>query len=163
MSEQQATTSARALLSLLGVAVCTSASGCIAHPEVSGKVIIRREGEELVLDTGSNGTRVVDASGEVAGGCIVRNQSELSVTVQKEGAAFSFFDLMDQTGLPHVSAEIDGKLYQGACEIIVQEQRGDPYEADVTAGPCDIIRNFDGSKARLVTATFHVSDCSGAD
>ncbi|WP_081427052.1 hypothetical protein [Sorangium cellulosum] len=163
MSEQQATTSARALLSLLGVAVCTSASGCIAHPEVSGKVIIRREGEELVLDTGSNGTRVVDASGEVAGGCIVRNQSELSVTVQKEGAAFSFFDLMDQTGLPHVSAEIDGKLYQGACEIIVQEQRGDPYEADVTAGPCDIIRNFDGSKARLVTTTFHVSDCSGAD
>ncbi|XYH99963.1 hypothetical protein ACMHYB_09460 [Sorangium sp. So ce1128] len=70
---------------------------------------------------------------------------------------------MDQVGLPHVSAEIDGKLYQGACELVVQEQQGDPYEADVAAGPCEIIRNFDGMEARLETATFHVYDCSGAE
>ncbi|KYG10430.1 hypothetical protein BE21_11970 [Sorangium cellulosum] len=152
-----------ALSAVLWVAFGSSASGCVSHPEVSGKVIITRDGEELVLDTGGNGTRVVDASGEVAGGCIVRNQTELSVTVQKEGVAFSFFDLVDQAGLPHVSAEIDGKLYQGACEIIVEERQGDPYEADVAAGPCDLVRLFDGAEARLEMAIFHVSDCSGAE
>lgn len=163
MSQPMANALARSLSSLLWVAVCVSAGGCLAHPEVSGKVIVTRDGEELVIDTGGNGTRVVDASGEVAGGCIVRNQGELSVVVQKEGAAFAFFDMMDQAGSPHASARIDGKLYQGACEIIVQEQQGDPYEADVAAGPCDLVRLFDGGKARLETATFHVSDCSGAD
>ncbi|WP_437620431.1 hypothetical protein [Sorangium sp. So ce1151] len=163
MSEQLASALARALSSVLWVAFCTSTSGCVPHPEVSGKVTITRDGEELVFDTGGNGTRAVDASGEVAGGCIIRNRSELSVTVQEKGATFSFFDLVDQAGLPHVSAEIDGKLYQGACVIVVQEQQRDPYEADVVAGPCDIIRNFDGMGARLETAVFHVSDCSGAD
>ncbi|CAN97039.1 hypothetical protein predicted by Glimmer/Critica [Sorangium cellulosum So ce56] len=163
MSEPMANTLACALSSLLWVAVCVSFGGCIAHPEISGKAVVTRDGEELVIDTGGNGTRVVDASGEVAGGCVVRNKGELSVVVQREGAAFSFFDMMDQAGSPHVSVEIDGKLYQGACEITIEDLQDDPYEADVSAGPCDIIRLFDGAKARLETAVFHVSDCSGAD
>ncbi|WP_437480454.1 hypothetical protein WME75_35610 [Sorangium sp. So ce1014] len=148
---------------MIWTAVCVSSGGCLAHPEISGKVIVTRDDEELVIDTGGNGTRVVDAGGEVAGGCIVPKQGELVVAVQKEGAAFSFFDMMDEAGSPHASVTIDGERYQGACEIVVQEQQGDPYEADVAAGPCDLVRLFDGGKARLEKAVFHVSDCSGAD
>ncbi|WP_437597760.1 hypothetical protein WMF28_34220 [Sorangium sp. So ce590] len=140
-----------------------SICGCIADPEVSGKVTVSRNGEGLVIDTGGNGTKAVGVSDAVSGMCIVRNQGELSVTVAKDGETLSFFDVMDQADSPHASARIDGELYQGACEIVVQEQQGDPYEADVAAGPCDLIRLFDGAKARLETAVFHVSDCSGAD
>lgn len=163
MSETVAGVLGRALRLLFWGAVGALSSGCIADPEVSGKVTVSRDGEALVIDTGGNGTRAVDISDDVSGWCIVRDQGELSVAVAKDGEALSFFDVMDQAGSPHASARIDGKLYQGACEIVVQEQQGDPYEADVAAGPCDLVRLFDGGKARLVTAVFHVSDCSGAD
>ncbi|WP_437777172.1 hypothetical protein [Sorangium sp. So ce1097] len=163
MSEAIAGILGRALPPLFWVAVGVSGTGCIADPKVAGKVIVSRDGEELVIDTGANGTKVVDVSDDVSGMCMVRNQGELSVTLAKDGEEFSFFDVMDQADSPHASARIDGELYQGACEIIVQEQQGDPYEADVTAGPCDLVRLFDGAKARLVTAVFHVWDCSGAD
>jgi hypothetical protein len=85
------------------------------------------------------------------------------VVVAKDGEVLSFFDVMDQAGSPHTSAKIDGELYQGACEILIEGLQDDPYEADVSAGPCDLIRLFDGAKARLETAVFHVSDCSGAE
>ncbi|WP_437904109.1 hypothetical protein WME95_37360 [Sorangium sp. So ce327] len=163
MSDPMTNALAYAFSSLLLAALCVSSGGCIAHPEISGKAVVTRDGEELVIDTGGNGTRLVDASGEVAGGCIVPNQGKLGVAVQKEGAAFSFFDMMVEADSPYASVTIDGGRYQGACEIIIEEQRGDPYEADVSAGPCDLVRLFDGAKARLETAVFHVSDCSGAD
>ncbi|WP_437294642.1 hypothetical protein [Sorangium sp. So ce426] len=163
MSEAMANAIARVFSSLCWAAVCVSWGGCIAHPEISGKATVTRDGEELAIDTGGNGTKVVDASGEVAGGCIVPKQGELAVAVQKKGAVFSSFDMMDEAGWPYASVTIEGSRYQGACEIIIQEQPTDPYEADVSAGPCDLVRLFDGAKVRLETAVFHVSDCSGAD
>ncbi|WP_437809602.1 hypothetical protein [Sorangium sp. So ce1078] len=163
MSETTAGVLGRALPPLFWAFISAWGSGCIADPEVAGKVTVSRDGEELVIDTGGNGTKAVDVSDDVSGMCIVRKQGELSVTVAKDGEALSFFDVMHQADSPHASARIDGELYQGACEIIVQEQQGDPYEADVAAGPCDLVRLFDGAKARLETAVFHVSDCSGAE
>ncbi|WP_437645428.1 hypothetical protein [Sorangium sp. So ce362] len=157
---------ARTLRPLFWVAVWSSVGGCRAHPEpkVSGKAVVTRAGEELVIDTGGNGTNVVGLDDDPIGLCVVRNAGDLSVVVDNGGdAGLSYVNIMDDGGLPHASAKIDGDLYQGPCAIIVQEQPTDPYEADVTAGPCDLIRLFDGAKARLETAVFHVSDCSGAD
>ncbi|WP_437324714.1 hypothetical protein [Sorangium sp. So ce381] len=163
MSDGGAGVLRRACRLLFWGAVSASSSGCIPDPEVAGKVTVSRGGEALVIDTGDDGTRAVDASDDVSGWCIVRDQGELSVAVAKDGASLSFFDVMDEPGSPHTSAKIDGELYQGACEIIIEGLQDDPYEADVSAGPCDLIRLFDGAKARLETAVFHVSDCSGAE
>ncbi|WP_437525064.1 hypothetical protein WME79_37325 [Sorangium sp. So ce726] len=166
MSEPMANSLARALSPLFWVVVWSSGGGCLAQaePEVSGKAVVTRAGEELVIDTGGNGTKLVGLDDDPTGLCVVRNSGGLSVVVEKgDDARLSFINVMDGGGLPHVSATIDGDLYQGPCEIIVQEQPTDPYEADVSAGPCDIIRLFDGATARVETAVFHVSDCSGAD
>lgn len=166
MSGPIANTLARTLLPLSWVALWSSGGGCRAHPEpeVSGKAVVTRAGEELVIDTGGDGTDVVGLDDHPIGLCVVRNAGDLSVAVDNgDDTGLSYVNIMDEGGFPHASAKIDGDLYQGACEIIVQEQQGDPYEADVAAGPCDLVRLFDGAKARLETATFHVSDCSGAD
>lgn len=166
MNEPRANPLARALLPLFWAAVWSSGGGCRARPEpqVSGKAVVTRGGEELVIDTGGDGTTVVGLDDDPIGLCVVRNAGDISVVVDNgDDTGLSYVNIMDEDGLPHASAKIDGELYQGACEIIVQEQQGDPYEADVTAGPCDLVRLFDGAKARLVTAVFHVWDCSGAD
>ncbi|WP_437956093.1 hypothetical protein WME76_32170 [Sorangium sp. So ce119] len=166
MSDRRANTLARKLLPLFWVTVWISGGGCRAHPEpeVSGKAVVTRAGEELVIDTGGDGRSFVGLDDHPIGLCVVRNAGDLSVVVDNgDDTGLSYVNVMDEDGLPHASAKIDGDLYQGACEIIVQEQQGDPYQADVTAGPCDLVRLFDGAKARLVMATFHVSDCSGAD
>ncbi len=157
---------ARALPPLFWVAVWSSGGGCRADPEPegSGKVVVTRDGEELVIDTGGDGANVVGLDDDPIGLCVVRNAGELSVAVEEgDGTGLWYVNLMDQDGRPHVSAKIDGDLYQGPCKIVVQEQAADPYEADVSAGPCEMIRLFDGGKARVETAIFHVSDCIGAD
>ncbi|WP_437925434.1 hypothetical protein WMF37_41250 [Sorangium sp. So ce291] len=166
MNDPIANALARTLLPLFWVAVWSSGEGCRAfpEPEVSGKAVVTRAGEELVIDTGRDGTDGVGLDDHPIGLCVVRNAGDLSVVVDNgDDTGLSYVNIMAGGGLPHASTKIDGDLYQGACELIVQEQQGEPYEADVAAGPCDLVRLFDGAKARLETAVFHVSDCSGAD
>lgn len=156
----------RAIPALFWVALWSSGGGCYDNPEprVSGKAVVTRDGEELVIDTGDNGAKVVGLYDDgVSGACVVLPE-EVSVIVERDHkAGFWKISPMDQDGLPHVSVRIDADLYQGPCAITVEKQSTDIYEADVTAGPCDAIRLFDGAKVRLETATFHVRDCLGAE
>ncbi|KYF55490.1 hypothetical protein BE04_01425 [Sorangium cellulosum] len=154
-----------ALPPLFWVVLWSSGGGCYDNPEpqVSGKAVVTLDGQELVIDTGDNGTKVVDLYDDgVSGACVVRREGEISVVVERDDkAGFWHINPMAQDGRPHVSVTIDADLYQGPCAITVEEQPTDIYEADVTAGPCDAIRLFDGAKVRLETATFHVRDCLG--
>ncbi|WP_438019238.1 hypothetical protein WMF18_09285 [Sorangium sp. So ce315] len=130
---------------------------------MAGVVIVAVDGEVLTLDTGRGGKQpVIDTDEPIPGGCGFQH-GYLSMGVDHLGAEFKHFDMLDEPGFPHMTVKIAGSTYQGACPITIEVQRTDPYEADVSAGPCEVFRLYDGAVALVESAAFHLTGCWDED
>ncbi|WP_437561008.1 hypothetical protein [Sorangium sp. So ce542] len=140
-----------------------SASACLCcsidPPSVAGIVTVALDGEELTIDTGDGGKRPVIGTDDTVSGICTLGAGYLGMWVQHHTAKFETLDIGDEPGHPHVTAAIAGTAYQGGCPIAIEVQRKDPYEADVSAGPCELFRPFDGAIVRLESASFHIKGC----
>ncbi|WP_437309218.1 hypothetical protein [Sorangium sp. So ce388] len=130
---------------------------------MAGVVTAAADGEVLTFDTGGDGEQSVIGTDEpVSGGCGFE-RGYLSMGVDHEGAKFEHFDMMDEPGLPHMTVKIAGSTYEGECPITIEVQRTDPYEADISAGPCEVFRLYDGAVALVESASFHLTGCWDED
>ncbi|WP_437929793.1 hypothetical protein WMF37_11245 [Sorangium sp. So ce291] len=144
----------------LGVVSSFACPGCSPDPpSVAGSVTVVLDGEELTIDTGDGGKRPVIGTDDPVSGICTLGAGYLGMWVQHHTAKFGTLDMGDEPGHPHVTAEIAGTAYQGECPIAIEVQRKEPYEADVSAGPCELFRPFDGAVLRLESASFHLTGC----
>ncbi|KYF74696.1 hypothetical protein BE17_19335 [Sorangium cellulosum] len=144
----------------LGAVSSSAGVGCYPDwPTVAGIVTVAAGSEVLTLDTGGGGKQPVIATDEpIPGGCGFE-RGFLSMGVEHGEARFKHFDMLDEPENPHMTVQIAESTYQGVCPITIEVQRTDPYEADVSAGPCEVFRLYDGAVAVVESAAFHLTGC----
>ncbi|WP_441292263.1 hypothetical protein ACSRUE_19315 [Sorangium sp. KYC3313] len=145
----------------LGVASLTASPGCGSNDsDIAGKAIVTIKNETLTLDTGNNGTRVVNEDDDWGTFCGMENGAQAVFLMEPSGEVrFPWIWVSAIPDAINVSARIDGNDYNAVCHVTHTITSEEPYEADFSVEPCGLKRVFDDAPARLESAFFHVASC----
>ncbi|WP_437943458.1 hypothetical protein WMF27_40355 [Sorangium sp. So ce281] len=142
------------------------AMACENYPDIAGKASILLDDETLVLDTGDDGQRFVKTGERWSTACDT-DDGELSMMLERarDGdpplkviALFVSKERENGELAPNVITELKKQRYGGFCDVVATVG-GDPRDVEFSAADCELLRAFDGHRAWLVSASFHVKEC----
>ncbi|AUX25595.1 uncharacterized protein SOCEGT47_061430 [Sorangium cellulosum] len=149
--------------------------GCGEVPEIAGKVIVSRNSETHVLQTGNDGKDSFDEDDDLDAQCTTHESLYVKLVNKHKYSARAGFSAIFMRAendiykiLPliwNVYIEIDDEAYDSLCPVVYREIADDPYEAEVSTSACELYPhrdNRDLTHPFIESAFFHVRSC-GSD